>query len=532
MSIEVEVYGNEQIPGHKSNVIEYSYSEEATPVIPGDSSGGIGSISFSTLDDAATSMLMYGDTAHLFDSHNGSITGKIESVNGSDGVASFSGVSDLVRLNILGDVPFMDSTLGIVVETIFATAGILAGFDIDDTLASIPVISPEYSGDLWVFLKELCTAYEFEITLIDDVITVRPLRQNTINLFDTISDSWSVSGANQAQTVEVNYYNYASVTNELVYPKGGWTKDVQVYQVDAAQTLTIDLKLDYYLSSVTQPVLQDTVGRYDTGSVYCVAGNDGLPITAAEWSAYGGSLNVAIDPDDSSLLHVTIVGANLTDIGPFRIAVSAGPSDYYSSLRITGTGLAFDKQTISVPTGLTADETSSKVGITIDNKFISTKAQAYDAGKRAILQYGMPKVGYSFSAPNIGDFLTAPGTILYTHFFEYDEQVGTELFSQVDSSIGTWDFTKFDDHLSTSIVDGVTYQMFGNVNGSRIKYRDSWYRVRSANITPTTVDASADWDNLFDDFNTVNTDNTFTTFNGTFDQLTFTDFHLVPMRSA
>lgn len=532
MSIEVEVYGNEQIPGHKSNVIEYSYSEEATPVVPGDSSGGIGSISFSTLDDATTSILMYGDTAHLFDSHNGSITGKIESVNGSDGVTSFSGVSDLVRLNILGDVPFMDSTLGVVVETIFATAGILTGFDIDATLASIPVISPEYSGDLWVFLKELCAAYEFEITLIDDIITVRPLRQNSINLFDTISDSWSVSGAQQAQTVEVNYYNYASVTNELVYPKGGWNKDVQVYQVDAAQTLTIDLKLDYYLSSVVQPTVQNTVTKDEsTHSYYCVAKNDGTALPAAEWTDNGGSLVVEIDPDDSSLLHVIITGANLPAIGPFRIAVSSS-YETYSSLRILGSGLAFDKQTISVPTGLTAAETSSKVGITIDNKFISTKAQAYDAGKRAILQYGMPKVGYSFSAPNIGDFLTAPGTIVYTHFFEYDEQVGTELFSQVDTSIGTWNFLEFDEHLPTTVVDGVTYQMFGNVNGSRIKYRDSWYRVRSANITPTTVDASADWDNLFSDFNTVNNAKTFTTFNGTFNQLTFTDFHLVPMRSA
>lgn len=533
MSIEVEVFGNEQIPKHKSNVIEYSYSEESTPVIPGDTSGGAGSVSFSALDEDGTSILFYRDTVHLVDSHNGSITGYVNAISSDSVVASYNGTSDLIRLNITRKIPYIDGTLGDIITYVFTEAGIITGFDIDDTIYSTPAISPEYDGDLWVFLKDLCTAYEIEITLLDDIITVRPLRERTIKLFDVIDEGWSVGDVNPAQSIEVNYYNYEYAPDELIYPKGGWTKDVQVYQVDAAQVLEFDIELDYYLDYVVQPQIQLFVSKDEiSNSVYCVAGNDGLPIPVAMWNDYGGSIDVSISDTSSNTIHVTITGANIPDRAPFRIGVSSGPSDYYSSLRIMGGGLSYTKQTITQSTGLTSEQTSNIVGATIDNKFITTRAQAYDAAKRAIVLYGMPKVGYSFTAPNIGDFLTAPGQIVYTHFFEYDAQVGDNSFAENDIPIGVWSFEDFDENLPSSVVDGTEFQMFGNVNGSRVKYRDSWYRVRSATITPTTVNASAEWDNLFDDFNTVNDVNEFTDFNATFDQLTFTDFSLIPMRSA
>jgi len=533
MTIEVEVFGNEQVPKHKSNVIGYSYSEDSTPVIPGDSSGGVGSLSFSTLDSAESSILFYKDEVHLVDTHNGSITGRVSNISGTDGVVNYTGVSNLIRLNISRRIPYINGTVGEIVSYIFAEAGIITGFTIDEDIDAILAVCPEYDGDLWILLKDLCSVYEFEISLIDDVITVRKLRERTINLFDTITEGWSVADANLAQTIEVNYYNYEENLDALVYPKGGWNEDVQVYQVDANQVLQFDIELDIFLSYIVPPQIESTVGRYDDAdSVYCIAGNDGLPVAPALWSGYGGSLVAEIDAERSNIIHVTVTGANLPDYGPFRIGVSSGPSDYYSSLRIRGGGLFYEKKTVSQPTGLSEEETSNLVGITIDNRNISTLSQARDIAKRAILPYGMPKVSYTFSAPNLGDFLTAPGQIVYTRFFEYDEQTGTDSFTEVDGDIGVWSFEDFDENLPSSVVDGTEFQMFGNVNGARVKYRDSWYRVRSASITPTSVDASSDWDNMFSDVNTVNAENTFTDFNGTFETMSFTDFHLVPLRSA
>lgn len=532
MSIEVEVFGNEGIPKHKSNVIEYSYSEESTPIIPGDSSGGVGSLSFAALDEESTSILFYKDTVALHDSHNGSINGVVNAISASDGVASYSGVSNLYRLNVTRDVPHIDGTIGEIIEYIFVEAGIVTGYDIDEDIFDTPAICPNYTGDLWVLIKDLCSAYEFEITLVEDTIKVRKLRERTLNIFDVMSEGWSVGDVNPAQTVEVNYYNYEYFDETLIYPKGGWSTDVQVYQVDANETLQFEIDLDFYLDYVVQPQIQSTVGKFESeNSVYCIAGNDGLPVTPTQWTSFGGSLNVEI-LENSRSIRVTVVGANLPDIAPFRIGVSSGPSDYYSSLRIIGGGISFDQKTLSQPTGLTAEETPNIVGITIDNKFISTKEQARDAAKRAAILYGMPKVNYNFSAPNIGDFLTAPGVIVYTRFFEYDEQIGDDDFTEVDDSIGTWSFEDFDENLPSSVVDGVVFQMFGNVNGARVKYRDSWYRVRGASITPISVDATAEWDNMFADVNTVNEEKTFEDFNGTFDELTFTDFHLTPLRSS
>lgn len=531
MAIEVEVYGNEQVPKHKSNVIDYTYSDNATPVIPGDSSGGVGSLSFSTLDDENTSILFYGDTARLSDSHNGGIAGVVKSVDGSDGIVSYSGVSDLIRLNVSRYVPYINGTIGEIVTYVLTLAGISTGFNIDNDIDVMPAVSAEYDGDLWVFLKDLCTTYEFEIALVDDVITVRKLRERTLTPLDISSESWTVADINPAQYVEVNYYNYDETFNTLVYPAGGWNKDVQVYQVDAGQTLSFDLELNTYLTYVEQPTVQYTVGRYDTAdSVYCVAANDGLPVPVAEWNDYGGSLTVEIDDKQTNILHVTLIGANIPDRAPFRIAVSAGTSDYYSSLHITGSGLNFEKKSILQPTGLQPEDTANVIGVTIDNKFISTISQARDVGKRAAIRYGMPTMAYSFNGVTIGDFLTAPGTIVYTHFFEYDEQIGNIDFDAADASYGTWTFEEFDDNLPSSVVDGVEYQLFGNVTGARLRYRDSWYRVISSSIQPASIDVSSDWDTLFDDFNVSNSDRLFSDFNTTFNELKFSDFNLIPLR--
>lgn len=533
MTIEVEVFGNQQVPKHRSNITGYSYSEEATPIAPGDSSGGVGSLSFEALDDEQTGILIFGDELLLTDTHNGSISGHVTAVSGNDGVASFSGVSSLSRLNIIKTIPAINTTLGNMIEIILNEAGVFFGIDIDPSITGITLVSPTYTGDLWVFLKDLCTAYEIEVALVSDTLRFRPVRQNTLRPVDKTTESWSVGEINPSQYVEVNYYNYVDNESFLAYPEGGWNKDVQVYQVDANQTLTVELPLDAYMAYIEQPTIQATVGRYDSSaSVYCVAGNDGLPVLPAEWIAGGGNLHAELDATGQKII-VTITGADITAKAPFRIGVSSGPSDYYSSLRIIGKGISFEKKTVRQPTGLTTEDTSNVVGITVDNKFIDTEAQARDAALRTVIKYAIPAQTYSFQGPNLGDFLTTPGTILYERFFEYDDSLPAgELFDELDVTLGTWDFLEFDAHLPTSVIDGTTNQIFGNVAGARVRFRDSWYRVKTATITQDNLSVSSEWDNMFSDFNTENTTKTFADVNATFDQLSFTDFALIPMRTT
>lgn len=533
MPIEIEVFGNEGVPKHSSNITNYSYAEEATPISPGDSSGGVGTLSFSTIDEDTTSVLIFRDEIYLRDSQNGEISGKVTSISASDGVVSFNGVPSLSRLNIIKFIPAFNSTLGELITYVFGEAGILLGYEIAESIENIPVISPAYEGDLWVFIKDICTAYEVEIALVKDVIYVRELRQSTVKVFDTISESWNITSINPAQYVDVNYYNYEYHEDFLAYPRGGWNPQVQVYQVDANQELIIELPLEAYLEYIEQPVAVDFVGRDNvTSSVYCISGNDGLPVPAAQWENEGGSLTAELS-EDGQTITVTLIGANILNLAPFRVAVNAGPSDSYSSLRIFGTGIFYDLETFQYPTGLTEEDTSNVVGITIDNKFIDTKLQAIDAARRAVISYAIPAQTYSFSAPNIGDFINIPKTIIYAdQFFEYDVQIGFDTnFDEVDSENGSRSFSEFDLNLPGAVVsDGSSQQLFGNVAGARVKFRDSWYRVKSATITPTQVDAVSEWDNLFSDFNESNNLKTFNNFNGTFDELTFSDFALIPMR--
>lgn len=530
MSIEIEISGNEQLK-YKSNITGYTYNEESTPVVPGDSSGSIGSISFEAVDNPESTQHIFGDEVLLVDSYHGSTTGIIKSLSASDGVVKLEGVSGLGRLNIPRKLTPMSTTIGGFITYLLGEAGILTGFSIDASFSSVSIITPGYEGDLWVHLKDFCTARNIEIALINDTITFRPLRQNVISPFDIVTDGWSIAESTPAQTIEVNYYNYVNYTTPyLAYPKGGWNKDVQVYQVDANQTTTIELPFDGYLTYIEQPTAFNTVPKTYTGSGYCISGNDGLPISAAQWIDNGGSLTAALK-DNGQTIVVTLTGANIPNLAPFSVGVSSGPSDYYSSLRIRGIGVFYDKKTWTQDTGLTANETSNVVGTTIDNPHISTLAQAQAAASKAIINYALPRMEYRFTAPALGDFLQTPVILSLSSFAEYDSWIEDgEIFSGIDTFIDDMSFSEFDSNLPSVEIDRIGGQVFGNVAGARIKYRDAWYRIRTASITPTALEVTSEWDNLISDFNSANSNVTFESFNSTFNELSFTDFAIVPMR--
>src|SRR5690606_2859816 len=102
--------------------------------------------------------------------------------------------------------------------------------------------------------KQLCPVYEIEIALVSDNIVVRPVRKNVAVSKRDISVSWNVSNADLARTVEVYWYNPTPITNTLVYPKGGWKREVPIYQVDAAETLEFEVPVDVSVTSVSQPI--------------------------------------------------------------------------------------------------------------------------------------------------------------------------------------------------------------------------------------------------------------------------------------
>ena len=132
-----------------------------------------------------------------------------------------------------------------------------------------------------------------------------------------------------------------------------------------------EVDLDFYLTSVQQPTVQDTVAKdYGTASVYSASGNDNLPVTAAFWTAFGGDMSFEI-LGDGSRLKITITGPNYDALAPYSISISDG-STSYSTLRVVGTGMDFNRLLYTERTGLTASDTPTVKGTEIDNPAINT----------------------------------------------------------------------------------------------------------------------------------------------------------------
>ena len=532
MAIEVEITGTGGFAGHKSNITSYSYSEESTPIFPGDSSGGTGELSINAMESPDDTILLYGNGLEVSDSFAGRVTGFINSVSVSDSLASISGRARLGLLNTPATVTGGATTLGAFIEDLLAAGSIDTDIRIDPSIDDTPIIAPTVTGDLWVLLKDLCTAYQFEVAQIQNGVIIRPLRQREIDPLNLEAQSWSVREGQLAQRVEVAYFNYDTITDKMVYPLGGWNADVQVYQVDAGQTLVIDIPVNAYLTSVEQPSPQLSVDRDYSGpdSVYAIAGNDGLPVPVAQWTDGGGSVTVALK-ENGTVIEATLVGANIPNLAPFRLAVSSGPSDFYSALRIMGSGVTFERQTVTVGTGLTAVEAPTEVGITIENPFISTRNEAIAAGTRARVPYSLPRRTYSITARRVNRQAIDGGTVIYPSFQEYNATLIPGLTFGGWNAIYAGDtFQDFTDEQFALVADEFENQAFGNIGGSRVRYRDTYYRVRQATSTQDNVSLTAEADTLVEDFNQIWPFDSFAEFNAEFSGLRFGDFSLVPLR--
>jgi archaellum component FlaF (FlaF/FlaG flagellin family) len=325
-----------------------------------------------------------------------------------------------------------------------------------------------------------------------------------------------------------------------------------VYQVAANETTEFELDLEFFLTSIQQPTVQDTVTKeYDVASVYSVSANDNLPVSAAFWTDYGGDMSFEI-LGDGSRVKVTITGPTYEPLSPYTIGISDG-STSYSTLRIVGTGMDFNRLLYTEKTGLLPAEAPLVKGQEIDNPAIDTLADAKKYALSARRLYSLPTQTYSTSSNEFPRLAGSIPSIFYPSFDDYNDSLPTGYtFANFNSDyIGK----TFDDF--TFELGNVVPQGFGEVAGSRVKLDDAVYRVRSTTITPDIVSFDAEYDTLFSDLNDVygaviwselasawtglgstwatvlvlpDGEKTFTDFNTTFGGVNFKDYALMPMR--
>lgn len=502
----------------------YSVVEDSTPVDPADTTGGFGQISTTLYDKEATPTLL-GKPLDLSDGQQGETTGVVRGLSGNGLSASVTADSRLALTAVTRQAQPFVGTLGGALRYYLSLCGITTGIVIHSALETLPVRLLGWNAVVYDQLKRLAPVHRFEMSLVSNNVVFRPVRGRVaVNYRNTAPPTWTLDETNLAQAVEGYSYGIRSAT-DLAYPPGGWSEEVTVYIVEAGQTVELDLPLEASLSSITQPTCVSFVDRnHRSSSVYAVAGNDGIPIQPAQWVAGGGSVKVAIGEDTRSL-KVTIKAASETRYAPYRIAVSSGPSDWYSSLRIRGTGVFFDKKKMTLPACQDADRAPQAIGVTVDNEFFETEESLFHALMWSAARYSSARQTISVTSKGIhrrGE----SGSERYPTIGDVEARFGAATvatrYSQLGPTVADWNRLLF-----ASVRDDFDNQAFGNVSGARVLEKGCWYRIRTATLTPDSITYQAEWDNTIAD--ATKAGETVAQWNARWAGKTVNDYNLAPV---
>lgn len=257
-----------------------------------------------------------------------------------------------------------------------------------------------YVGSVWDWLQDFCTAYHWEIGLDSDTPTIRPIGTRTLDV-DNYAPSPTLvpTTTRTGRSVDVVWNNGTPVNGGLVYDAR--EDDNRIITVGAAQTTVTKVKANAYLTSVLNPIRVTTF--IPGAGTYYVIDSTGLPIVADQWEDYGGRLDVAIDNAEAGVLAITLIGPSEeipSTTAPYSLAVSDGQNQY-AALSILGTGIVADPQTLNLLTGADPSITPQDVAFTVNNAFINSEEQAYDAGIWASVDASGPRVEYSLSLPTV-----------------------------------------------------------------------------------------------------------------------------------
>lgn len=527
MAVDITIGGKKIITASSYEVVE-----DSSPISVADNSGGTSQITAVVGEyDNWKRSIQKGFS--LSDSTQGTTTGRVTVPSKQGANITVTADSRLAQLSVKRTAGPFSGTLRNALLYYMSLCGITTGFVIDDRIASKQVIFPGWEGNVWDFVnKKMAPAHGVEISLVSNNIVMRPLRDRIAVNYRNSALSESFDVGDLARKVSVNYYNSRNITNQPVYPPDGWNEDVQVYQVEAGEELIIeDIEINASLTSVMQPSCVLFVGPYDnTRSVYTVAGKDGLPIPPQQWLDGGGSVKVEINPDTRSL-KVTIVGASMKEYAPYKLAVASGESDYYSTLRLLGTGVAFKIETLELSTGYTEDEAPNEYGAEVDNECIRTLADAHSAGAWLLSAYGAPSHSISVTTSGINR-LEDNGSFAYPTFGDFDAANPGQTQAQFNTQWNGKGQADFDKFWTEKVQLSFSNQAFGNIGGARVKHEGNWMRIRSATVrSGKQVQYRAEQDTVVQDLDDKGRGMTNTQFDAIWGVgTTFGDFNSEPLK--
>lgn len=458
-----------------------SVTEEITSIDPTNLDGGVGTVTAGL--NGMDNPLDLWDRDYWVKAVRGGdiINFNPVTVNWDAETVSVSGETILTLLNVTRTFrpEYSAATLYEQMRRIFLTCGL--DMVSTYTITGLPTIPtpdtfrfPGYHGTGWEYVKMFCIVNGYELTINDKTFQFRAIRTaGTIPTGYLTARSFTIDKTQSANEVNLVRYNILPVPEDYPYDNMEFTPfnnpDAQILTVNAGETITYQIQTNAWIESVNQPTPYDFVGPYERfdGGAYCVVGGDGFPLTAAEWILQGGGVSVALNPDSPSVIDVTLTGANNPDIGPFSLAADPGDTTYANSLHITGHGIRYTIETLTIPTGATSQDSAV---VTVDNPFVQSLDQAYSVGCTA------------------AGFVAGP---IYRGTVDFQDQNYYDLFTVV---------------------------------GRRFKYADTFFRILSATWTEAGFSVACIMDTTMDDFNSTWPTETFTQFNSQWPTQTFSQF--------
>lgn len=354
----------------------YSFTVDVSPLNPSEMGGSTGSISVTT-EPIKDSQFLRGAEFNLTDSRFGAISGIVGSVEENGVSTVVTGESLFRKFTDTVTIPprYLMST-----NECMNSALSLVGFHSSGLSTDNLDVFPGWRGSLFDYIKHFCAARRLEYYCepsAPNTLFFRPVGTAELDSVGVSSFSHTLSDQSLAQNVEVLLREYvvpSSVSENIEFTPAYADGEPQILTVDPGQTTEYDLRINGWVSEVNQPQAVDYVGPGEQTGLgsYCVAGSDGLPISAMQWNAQGGKVLVETT-EDPAVLKITVTAPNRSSLpssdgttdryGPYSIAAtSVLDNTFYNSLHITGKGICTRNSTLTCPTGVNSGISVTRKG--------------------------------------------------------------------------------------------------------------------------------------------------------------------------